>query len=168
MLGQQIYLGYGQVVTSHHILWNVITIHPLDICLLNTGFHINTQSNSLNTLGPGKNGRHFEDIFKCIFMNENYCILIQISLKYVSKDQTSNISALVQLMAFRFTLMSPDYVPGGLFNILKNICKLRKENKDVPHIIITKQKNFSGWGWITISHTIFILRSTFEIELSWC
>ena len=31
---------------------------------------------------PEKNGGHFaDDIFKCIFLNENYCILIQIWLK---------------------------------------------------------------------------------------
>ena len=33
---------------------------------------------------PGKNGRHFaDDIFKCIFVNEKFCILIKISLKFV-------------------------------------------------------------------------------------
>ena len=38
---------------------------------------------SLNISRPGQNGRHsLDDIFKRIFLNENYCILI--SLKYVS------------------------------------------------------------------------------------
>ena len=32
-----------------------------------------------NTLKPEQNGRHFtENIFKCISLNENICILIQI------------------------------------------------------------------------------------------
>ena len=36
----------------------------------------------LNTLGPRHNGGHFpDDIFKCIFLNENVWILIKISLK---------------------------------------------------------------------------------------
>ena len=40
----------------------------------------------LNTLGPRQNGRHFPDnIFKCIFLNENVWILIKISLKFVRK-----------------------------------------------------------------------------------
>ena len=30
-----------------------------------------------------ENGRHFADIFKCIFLNENIYILIKISLKFL-------------------------------------------------------------------------------------
>ena len=38
-----------------------------------------------NSSPPGQNGDHFaDDIFKCIFMNEKFCISIQISLKFVS------------------------------------------------------------------------------------
>ena len=36
-----------------------------------------------------------DDIFKCIFLNENVWISIQISLKFVSKGQINNITALV-------------------------------------------------------------------------
>ena len=37
-----------------------------------------------NTLRPRQNGRHFpDDIFKCIFVNENVWIAIEISLKFV-------------------------------------------------------------------------------------
>ena len=33
---------------------------------------------------PGQNGRHFaDDIFRCIFMSEKFCILIKISLEFV-------------------------------------------------------------------------------------
>ena len=46
----------------------------------------------INTLRPRRNGHNFtEDIFKCIFFNEN--ILIQISLKSVPKDPINNIMA---------------------------------------------------------------------------
>ena len=42
------------------------------------------------------NGRHFpDDIFKCIFLNENVFISIKISLKFVPKGQINNIPALV-------------------------------------------------------------------------
>ena len=45
-------------------------------------------------------GHHFsDDIFKCIFFNENCFIFIKISLKYVLKGPIDNISALVQIMA---------------------------------------------------------------------
>ena len=51
-----------------------------------------------------KNGRHFpDDIFKCIFMNEKFCILIDISLKFVSKVRINNTPALDQIMAWRRT-----------------------------------------------------------------
>ena len=54
----------------------------------------------LNTLRPKQNGRHFaDDTFKCIFMNENVRISINISLKFVPKGLINNIPPLVQIMA---------------------------------------------------------------------
>ena len=48
------------------------------------------------------NGRHFaDDIFKCIFLNENVWIPIKITLKCVPKCPMSNIPALVQIMDWR-------------------------------------------------------------------
>ena len=48
----------------------------------------------VNNLRPRQNGRHFpDDIFKCIFMNENVWISIKISLKFVLKDLINNIPA---------------------------------------------------------------------------
>ena len=45
-------------------------------------YHIN----DIDSYLPGKNGRHFADgSIKCIFMNETFGILIQISLKFVPK-----------------------------------------------------------------------------------
>ena len=39
----------------------------------------------VNSSPPGQNGRHFpDDILSCIFMNEKFCILIKISLKFVA------------------------------------------------------------------------------------
>ena len=56
----------------------------------------------VNTLRPRQNGRHFaDDIFKCIFLNENVSIAIKISLKFVPKGPISNIPSLVQIMAWR-------------------------------------------------------------------
>ena len=36
-----------------------------------------------------------DDIFTCIFMNEKFCILIKISLKFVPKSPIDNNPALV-------------------------------------------------------------------------
>ena len=56
----------------------------------------------LNTLRPRQNGRHFaDDIFKCIFLNENVWIPIKISLKFVPKGSINYNPALVQIMARR-------------------------------------------------------------------
>ena len=54
-----------------------------------------------NTLSSRQNSSHFpDDIFKCIFVNENICISIKISLKFVPKGPVNNISALVQTLAW--------------------------------------------------------------------
>ena len=56
----------------------------------------------VNTLRPRQNGRRFaDDIFKCIFLNENIWIQIKISLKFVPKGKIDKIQPLVQIMAWR-------------------------------------------------------------------
>ena len=42
-----------------------------------------------------------DNIFKFIFLIEKFCILIQISLKFVPKGPNDNKWALVQVMAWR-------------------------------------------------------------------
>ena len=44
-----------------------------------------------------------DDIFKCIFLNENDRNPIQISLKFVPRSPIDNKPALVQVMAWRRT-----------------------------------------------------------------
>ena len=49
-----------------------------------------------HTRTTGQNGRHVaNDIFKCIFVNEKFCILIEISLSFVPKGPIDNNPALV-------------------------------------------------------------------------
>ena len=49
-----------------------------------------------NTLRPRQDGQHFaDDIFRHIFVNEKFCILSKISLKFVPKDPINNNPALV-------------------------------------------------------------------------
>ena len=61
---------------------------------------------SFNILWPGGNSWHFTDnIFKCIFLNEDLWISINISLKFVPEGHIHNIPALVQVMAWHW--------PGG-------------------------------------------------------
>ena len=42
-----------------------------------------------------------DDIFKCIFLNQNYRIPIQISLKFVPRSPIDNTPAMVEVMAWR-------------------------------------------------------------------
>ena len=49
---------------------------------------------------PRQHGHHLADnISKCIFVNEKFCISILISLKFVSEGQIDSNSALVQVIA---------------------------------------------------------------------
>ena len=59
-------------------------------------------TSKINTLRPRQNGRQFpKDNFKRIFVYENVNISIKISLKFVPKGLINNITALVQIMAWR-------------------------------------------------------------------
>ena len=65
-----------------------------------------------NTLRPKRYGRQFADnIFKCIFLDENYYILIQNPLKFVPQGSIDKKSALVQMMILYQT--STKSLPSG-------------------------------------------------------
>ena len=50
----------------------------------------------LKSSPPGQNGPHFaDDILRYILVNEKFCILIKISLKFVPKGPIDNNRALV-------------------------------------------------------------------------
>ena len=75
-----------------------------------------------NTLRPSRNRRHFaDDIFKCIFLNENVLISIKISLKYIPKGPINNIPALVQIMAWGRPGDKPSSEPMMIIS-LTHIC----------------------------------------------
>ena len=81
----------------------------------------------VNTLRPRQNGRHFpDDIFKCIFLNENEWILIKISLKFVPKDQINNIPSLVSIMAWRRPGDKP-LSEAMMASLLTHICVARPQ-----------------------------------------
>ena len=48
-----------------------------------------------------------DDIFKCIFLNDNVWISIKISLKFVLKGPVNNIAALVCILACRGPVDQP-------------------------------------------------------------
>ena len=89
---------------------------------------------SLNTLRPRQNGRHYPDIFKWIFFNENVWISINISLKFVPRGPISNIPTLVQVMAWRRPGDKPLSEPM-MFRLPTHICVTRPQwvNSVRPH-----------------------------------
>ena len=54
-----------------------------------------------NSLRPRQNDHHIPDIFKCISLNENVSLLINIWLKFIPKGPINTVPALVQVMAWR-------------------------------------------------------------------
>ena len=81
----------------------------------------------VNTLRPRQNGRHFPDnIFKCIFLNENVSISIKIPLKFLPKGPINNIPALVQIMAWHRSGDKPLSEPM-MVSILTHICITRPQ-----------------------------------------
>ena len=79
-------------VLSKSIWWSQKAWDQNDSIDCNLGVH---------TLRPRKKDRHFSnDIFKCIFLNENIWIFTDISLKLISKGQINNKASLVQIMVW--------------------------------------------------------------------
>ena len=67
---------------------------------------------SMNSSPPGQNGRHFADgVLRCIFMNEKFCILINISLKFVPGGPINNKPALIKIMAWHRIGAKPLFEP---------------------------------------------------------
>ena len=55
----------------------------------------------VNSFSSEQNRRYFaDDIFKFIFLNEKFCILIRISLKFVHKGPVDNNPELVKIMTW--------------------------------------------------------------------
>ena len=81
----------------------------------------------LNTLRPRQNARHFaDDMFKCIFLNENVWIPIEISLKFVPKGTINNNPSLFQIMAWRRPGDKPLSEPM-MARLLTHICVTRPQ-----------------------------------------
>ena len=80
---------------------------------------------TLNTLRPRQNDHHFpDDIFDCIFLNENIRISLEILLKFVPRRLINNIPALVQIMGWRRSGDKPLSEPK-VFSLLMHICVTR-------------------------------------------
>ena len=111
--------------TSINNISTVLEISTFDLDNLISKMGISSviaQQLCVNSLRPRQNGRHFPDnIFKCIFLNENICISLKISLKCVPEVRINNILALVQIMAWCRPGDKPSSEPM-MVNLLTHIC----------------------------------------------
>ena len=82
----------------------------------------NLNTRALNTLRLRRHGCHSsDDIFKCIYLNENVWISIKISLNFVPKGPINNIPALVQTMTWHWPGDRPLSEPM-MVDLLRHIC----------------------------------------------
>ena len=103
----------------------------------------------INSSPLGQNGPHFaDDIFRCIFVNENFCILIKISLKFVPRGPIDNNQAFVKIMAWRRISDKPSFEPmltGFTDSYIRHleemswIWKPSSWNDNVPFMLLKSQ-----------------------------
>ena len=106
------------------------------ICMSDAAMH------SVVTLRPEWNSLHVADnIFKWIFFNENFCILIQISMRIVPNGSPANKSALAQVRIcekiFNLVLMAPHCI----YQFFLSSCKSHE------HDDVIKWKHFPRY-WL--------------------
>ena len=125
----------------------------------------------INTLRPRRNEQHFaDDVFKCIFFNENVWISIKISLKFVPKGPINNIPALVQIMAWRRSGDKPLSEPM-MVSLPTHICVTRPQwVKSWFVTIILRWRRIWFLSWTCVSARIlhyvpneYTHRSTLQI-----
>ena len=79
---------------TFHLPYDTIHNGQLDLTALQVLSHLPLDKMAANSA---------DDICKCIFINEKFCILIRISLKFLPRGPIDNRPALVQVMAWRRT-----------------------------------------------------------------
>ena len=112
-----------------------------------------TSSNAqwVTTLRQRQNWCHFTDnIFKCIFMNEDVRILFKISLKVVPKGPVNNIPALVLIKACCRPGNTPLSEPM-MVSLLTLICITRPPWVNILFVLslkdLTRSNRNSLWNW---------------------
>ena len=149
--GAYIPAGLRMKMKSPHTRWIMLSLTMRD---MQSAFDFRVRS-FVNTLRPRQNGRHFpDDIFKCIFLNENIWILIKISLKFVPKGPINNIPAMVQIMAWRRLGDKPLSEPM-MVSLLTHICVTRPQ---WVNIVWGKCFLLNGTNYIMDGHAIVVVK----------
>ena len=149
---------------------------PTHICV--------TRPQWVNSLAPARCGRNFntlrlrpnrrlfaDDFFKCIFLNKDGWISIQISLKFVPKGPINIIAALGQIMAWRRVGDKPLSEPM-MVRLLTHICVTRPQwVKSIIFKFIIKNSSSEtqyeiGLRWMPENLTNE--KSTLVQVMTWC
>ena len=103
------FIGIG--IIKIELLWDGNSYHGKTICYWMAAGVFSLWGSHwlpLTQWGQDENDYHFANsIFKCIFLNENFLILNNISLKYVTWGLINNIATLVQIIAWHPTCDKP-------------------------------------------------------------
>ena len=77
------------------IIWHRLASKHLQTVSSYTNLiHTEPEPGGVNSSFPGQNDRHLaNDLFRCIFVNETFCVLIKISVKFVPKGPIDNKAA---------------------------------------------------------------------------
>ena len=101
-----------------------LTLQVLFLCMYGThiwgSFCLHMHYNLIHW-GRDKMATISDDLFECIFMNENVCILIKISMEFVSRGPINDIPALFQMMTWHWPSDKPLSEPM-MINLLTHIC----------------------------------------------
>ena len=150
--------GYGLSQWEEVLLCNTfchrLSPYPewsLDLCstlAISVLYHVNgfvlpqdLYHQTLNTMRPRENGCHFTDnIFKCIFLNENVWIAIRIPLKFVPWVPIDNKPSLVQIMVWRLKQATShcmnQWWPISLTRIYTTHCQwVKRHGHCYPHAL---------------------------------
>ena len=119
----------------------------------------------LSTLMPRQNGRHFVDISKWTFLNENIRILIETFLKFVTMGPIDNIQALVQIMAWHRPGDKPLPEPMTV-NLVTHICVTRLQWVNCLFMLTTKKHQHSAY--LTASGPLFTIVKSRSREIGCC
>ena len=118
------------------------------------------QFSSIDTLRPRQNGRFFpDDIFECIFLNENVWISLKISLKFVPKVPINNIPVLDLIMTCRRPGDKPLSEPM-IVSLPTHICVTRPQWVNDTVTIIRTQLT-SRWTYQLTKDTISQIEPSF-------
>ena len=101
----------------------------------------------LNSSLLGQNGRHYaDDIFRCIFVNEIFCILVEITLKFVPKSPIDKKTSIGLDTAIIWT--NPDPIDWRIYAALHGDGLNLEKPLHMLYIVRLRHKNSLIDVWI--------------------